>query len=71
MFKKDFATQLTELKETFSSVLDKSKKLSAEINVSIVEKQKEIERLSNEMNSLNEISSKNDRFAENISKIVE
>lgn len=69
--KEDFATRLNKVKSVFLQAFNEAQQLSSELKVSISEKEKTIQAIMKDKESLNKMLTDNDRFISNLKQFIE
>ena len=69
--KEDFATRLNKVKSVFLQTFNEAQQLSSELKVSISEKEKTIQAIMKDKESLNKMLTDNDRFISNLKQFIE
>lgn len=67
----NFANQMSEITKTFTDALESSRKLSDQMDKTVAEKQKEVDKILQQMNSIQAVKAQNEKFAQNVAKIFE
>ena len=70
-FKEDFAARLNKVKSVFLQAFNEAQQLSSDLKLSISEKEKTIEAIMKDKESLDKMLTHNDRFISNLKQFIE
>lgn len=68
---RNFASELSTITKTFTDALESSRKLSEQMDKTVAEKQKEVDEILKQMNDIQAVKAQNEKFAQNVAKILE